>query len=66
MFEAPTHAAQYHDFVKRITVIRELYEECNLLLATTETRSLEVSLDRYESLYKDNFSGFCSAYNLIP
>ena len=66
MFEAPTNAAQYHDFVKRVAVIRELYEECNLLLATTEVRNPEVTLERYESIYKDNFSEFCSAHNLIP
>ena len=69
LFNPITNFTLYHDINKRIAVIRELFEECNLLLATYEQDGKPPSgatLSRFESEYKDNFSRFCLNYGLTP
>ena len=44
----------YFDFNKRIACIRELYEECNLLISENDL-SDQVKLQTYVEEYQDKF-----------
>ena len=46
----------YHDFNKRAAAIRELFEECNLLLANNQTPLATQSC--YLNTYKQKFPNF--------
>ena len=61
----------YHDFNKRIGSVRELYEECNLLIAKHPQSgenylSPEVQLKTLETKYENRFAEFCRDLNLEP
>ena len=60
----------FHDFNKRITAVRETFEETNLLLAKPNQKLspgwYQSCLSRLESEYKDNFTGFCVANGIEP
>ena len=73
IFEEPYRFDLYHDFNKRMAVIRELFEECNLLLV--ENRHIGGSSVRQEKFptlnslsteFSDDFAGYCKAHRVVP
>ena len=67
MFEVDQRFGLYHDFNKRMAVIRETFEECNLLAAKSINETgQKATLAKFEGEFKENFSGFCKAYGVIP
>ena len=66
-----TTGRHYHDFNKRIGGIRELYEECNLLIArhpkpAAVQLSPDVRLKTLETKYEGRFPQFCRDFDLHP
>ena len=60
----------FHDFNKRVTVVRETFEETNLLLAKPGKQLpkdwYRQCLNQLETEYKDNFAGFCVDNRVSP
>ena len=63
LIEEPYRFDVYHDFNKRVAGIRELFEECNLLLATGNQVP---QLSSFETEFKDDFAGYCKANGVVP
>ena len=57
-----------HDFPRRMAAIRELYEECNVLLCRQASSGSDafVSSSDVRTEYKGNFVTFCKENRLVP
>jgi len=55
------------DFHLRITALRELFEECNILLAKgpkpTQQEKSTALLDDFTASYEGDFAGFCEDHS---
>ena len=69
-------SSSFHDFNKRVAVIRETFEECSLLLAEKKSvcdknsdgknNDTSATLQAFEDEFKDDFSGFCRRFGRLP
>ena len=67
--------SKYLDFTKRMTVLRELFEECNILVSQKSNEKCpgdildtanNSSRREYLNKHASNFIEFCRANNLLP